>query len=716
MQTKLKKLVGDWCGVLIIVSVMSGLTIGLRWTGWLQPLEWMALDTFFQLRPLEPPDERIVIVGVQESDIQKLEQWPISDKVLATLLNKIKQQKPRAIGLDIYRDLPVSPGHEELLKVFRSTPNLVGVQKVIGNPNSKIAPPPQLERLQQVSAVDVVTDGDGVVRRGMLYVANDKDEQTPSLGLGVAAIYLQKQGITSTPASNGFMKFNQTQLEPFKANDGGYVQADAGGQQILLNYRGPTNSFPQVSLMDVLEDRIFPNLMRDHIVLIGVKAESLNDFFYIPYSRGLINTPTQTSGVEIHANVASQILSSVLDSRSSITVWSKPGENFWIIFWAGIIVVVGWRLQDADDTLNFSIKFSTRMLVALLTGASVLIIFSYSAFIIDGLWTPVVAPLIALCGSAIVFTNYTYISKLRESKASLELKVKERTQELNNKNEQLEQALQQLEAAQEQLIAQARLAFLGETVQEYAHDLNNPLTFINSSADDLIKVAHKMQEEIDEQSEYLDVEDIAIVEIVNGTLPIIVEYSTNIYQFGERAGKLLNRMQQYAREGNFERESIDINSLVKSSIYLATHSLLNTFNYSNIKIKTNYGSSISEVEIVVEDIRRVLINLLDNACYAVYIKSQKLGEEFTPEILVETINLGETVQISVRDNGQGIPQEVLGKIFDRSFTTKPLGEGTGLGLYISHTIIEQEHKGKIKVETELGIYTKFSIVLPQKAA
>lgn len=99
----LKQLTWERCGVIITIPIVSGLVISLRLAGWLQPLEWAALDTFFQLRPLEPPDERVLIVGIQESDIQKLKQWPISDQVLAILLNKIKQQKPRAIGIDIYK-------------------------------------------------------------------------------------------------------------------------------------------------------------------------------------------------------------------------------------------------------------------------------------------------------------------------------------------------------------------------------------------------------------------------------------------------------------------------------------------------------------------------------------------------------------------------------------------------------------------------------------
>ena len=123
-----KKNAWGWVWRGVIFASPTVVIILIRLAGWLQPLEWSALDIYFQLRPIEPPDNRILIVGVEESDIQKLGRWPTSDRVLASLLTKIKLQQPRAIGLDIYRDVPVYPGNEELIKVFKSTPNLVGVE------------------------------------------------------------------------------------------------------------------------------------------------------------------------------------------------------------------------------------------------------------------------------------------------------------------------------------------------------------------------------------------------------------------------------------------------------------------------------------------------------------------------------------------------------------------------------------------------------------
>ncbi|MBA3923355.1 MAG: CHASE2 domain-containing protein, partial [Nostocaceae cyanobacterium] len=170
------------------------MTIAIRMLGWLQPLELAAFDLSFRLRPTEATDERIVIVSIEESDLTRLKQWPFSDAVLAKLLTQISQQKPKVIGLDLYRDLPVEPGHEEITKVFKTTPNLIGIQKVIGDRfSSKVAPAPILAQLGQISANDVVVDTDGVLRRGMLFPI--PGDPLPSLGLAMATAYLKEQGI-----------------------------------------------------------------------------------------------------------------------------------------------------------------------------------------------------------------------------------------------------------------------------------------------------------------------------------------------------------------------------------------------------------------------------------------------------------------------------------------------------------------------------------------
>lgn len=411
MWKKLGQQLWEWRGVFITAPSIAGLLIALRLAGWLQPLEWWALDQSFRLRPLEPADPRIVIVGIDEPDLKKVGTWPVPDAVIAQLLEKLKQQQPRAIGLDIFRDIPIEPGHQTLVKLFKSTPNLIGVEKTVGDgSNFEIAPPPALSQLGQVSAVDVVPDADGKIRRGILFVQAKDGEQVPSLGLTLALMYLETQGTIPDPTAIN-LQLGQAVFTPFEANDGGYTGADAGGYQTLLNFRGPARSFQTVSMSAVLEDRIPPDLVRDRIVLVGVTATSIKDFFYTPYgSEGLTIAPKPTPGVEIQANLTSQILSSALEERPLIKTWSDPLEYLWILLWSWIGATLSWTSRYGRKVTKLlphprSVNLKEWTAVIILVTGSSLIGGCYRAFLV-GWWIPVVPPVLALIGSTVVITGY----------------------------------------------------------------------------------------------------------------------------------------------------------------------------------------------------------------------------------------------------------------------------------------------------------------------
>jgi adenylate cyclase len=380
---KLKQKIWDWRGVLVAAPSVAGLIMVLRLMGWLQSLEWSAFDQFFRTRPLEPIDSRIVIVGINEADLKQVGKWPIPDEVLAKLLNKLKAQQPRAIGLDLYRDLPVEPGHQALIEVFKSTPNLIGIEKVVGGDRGfAVAPPPVLSQKDQVGANDVLVDGDGKVRRGLLYLTPAGRDAIASLGLRLAMIYLEKEGITPKSAQNGLLQLGQAIFVPFEHNDGAYVRTDARGYQMLLNFRGAAGSFRTVSMMDVLEDRVPKDWVRDRIVLVGPTAASLNDFFYTSYSGSHTNVKGRTAGVEIQTSLASQILSSALDGRPLIKTWLDPLEYGWIFLWSCLGAGLAWKLQSLQwRTVGLSVAGG-----GLLGG-------SYLAFL-SGWWIPVVPPLL----------------------------------------------------------------------------------------------------------------------------------------------------------------------------------------------------------------------------------------------------------------------------------------------------------------------------------
>lgn len=400
MWLRLKRFCWKWRGVGITTPSITALILILRSASLLQSAEWAAYDQYFRLRALEPRDDRIVIVGINEADVQKLGQAIIPDGVYAKLLEKLKARHPKVIGLDIYRDQPVEPGHQELVQVFESTPNLVGIQKVVGNSSREtVPPPPVLKATGQVGANDLITDEDGKVRRGLLYVADREGKPVPSFGLYLALFYLEGFGIVpqSIEGTQNW-QLGKTKVVRFGANDGGYVRAPAGGYQVLLNYRKPGRHFDTVSLTDILEDRVSPDWGRDRIILIGAVGESFQDLFFTPYTK---SPSERMAGVEIHANIASQMISAAKDGRPLIKTWSEPLEALWILLWSCIGAILSWRWRYTGRTKSLSCPGT----VGLFLAGSALLGITYTAFL-GNWWIPVVPPLLALVGSAIAITDY----------------------------------------------------------------------------------------------------------------------------------------------------------------------------------------------------------------------------------------------------------------------------------------------------------------------
>ncbi len=412
MQQQLKRFIWNWRGVWTVAPTVALLIITLRLLGWFQAWEWVAFDQYLRTRPQEPVDNRIVIVGINEADLRQVRQWPIPDTVLAQLIEKIKRQNPRAIGLDLYRDLPVEPGHAALVKVFKTTPNLIGIEKVNEqDPSEAIAPPSILAQQGQVGLNNVVVDDDGKLRRGLLSGLKD-GQSIPSFSFLLATLYLQAQNILPQPTATDpkIFRWGKGIFRPFTPNDGGYIHADDGGYQLILNYRGAAQSFRTVSLTQVLEGQIPTQLMRDRIVLIGSTATSLNDFFYTPYSGDRIITLQRTPGIEIHANIISQILSTVLDGRPLIQTWPESVEGLWILFWSFMGATLTWNWQYVSlsnkkpKRRNFSLSPFAFPLSPFLAIGSLFGI-TYASFL-NGWWIPIVPPVLAFSGSAIAITTY----------------------------------------------------------------------------------------------------------------------------------------------------------------------------------------------------------------------------------------------------------------------------------------------------------------------
>ncbi|MEL7141771.1 MAG: adenylate/guanylate cyclase domain-containing protein [Cyanobacteria bacterium J06573_11] len=399
----------QWRGVITITPSVAAVVLLLRCIGLLQTWEWAAFDQYTRLRPTEPTDNRVVIVGLDENDLKALNQSQVSDAVLAELLNKLKEQSPRAIGLDLYRDVPVGAGESELADVYRTTPNLIGIRKVVGEVGREtVAPPPVLAELGQIGANDLMVDGDNTVRRGLLNVQDPDGNTVYSLSLYLALLYLDSEGIGPEMVDEDTWWLGKTLFQPFETNSGGYVRADAQGYQQIIRYRGENQFFETVSFMDVLTGQISEDWATDKVVLIGAVGESSNDHFYTPHSSTLLSNAVDMAGVEIHSNLTSQIISAALEGRPLIRSWSEPVEWLWVLSWSAAGALLIWQIdQGGKRTKGQRTKNQIRG-QRILWVSSTIALLGGSTFIpfLYGWWIPIVPAFLAAIGSATAVTAY----------------------------------------------------------------------------------------------------------------------------------------------------------------------------------------------------------------------------------------------------------------------------------------------------------------------
>lgn len=380
--------------IIVIVIVITA-----RSLGYLQSLELAVFDKFLRLRPPESIDERITIIGIDEKDIQTVKTYPIPDREIAQLINKLQQYKPKVIGLDIIRDLPVEPGHSSLVATFKNTKNLIGIEKVLP---AEFAPPPTLPT-KQVGFVDAMLDDDGNLRRSLLATPTAKDYKY-SLSLKLAEVYLASLGIK---LENGIqnpetLRFGSTELPQFLSNTGGYVKADNGGIQILLNFRSGEKRFRRISLNQLKKGEYNPQWLRDRIIIVGLTAPSIKDNINTAAIRSTDPAPGVVYGVEIQAHAVSQIVSAVLDKRPLLHSWSEEWEYLWILFWGILGISLGRITQNPWKNI----------LVVSIAGVILLGIAYFS--IIFGLWIPVLPGMILLVVNGVVLSAfYQYDRALR---------------------------------------------------------------------------------------------------------------------------------------------------------------------------------------------------------------------------------------------------------------------------------------------------------------
>jgi CHASE2 domain-containing sensor protein len=353
--------VGAFPGLLIIAFVVAA-----RLTGSLQFLELITLDTLMRLRPPEPVDERIVLVGINEKDIQRLKDYPVTDEKIALLINKIQAYNPKVIGLDIIRDKPVNPGNSKLQKLLKENSNIIGIEKIL--PPHPISAQEQLPQ-ERIGFSDVISDIDGKTRR-ILLGTNTSQGFKFSFSLRLAEAYLAPNiSLENGKRDEKTMRFNRTELPRFQSNVGGYVKENDSGLKTLLNFRSGTNTFKLLSFQDIISEDFSPklrNLINNNIVIIGITAESVPDFINTSAVPGTHRG--RIYGIEFHGHAASQILSSVIDNRPLLKTLRDRWEYIWIICWGLIAISLGRKF-------DFSLFKS---IFAVITAGSILIGIGYT--------------------------------------------------------------------------------------------------------------------------------------------------------------------------------------------------------------------------------------------------------------------------------------------------------------------------------------------------
>ncbi|MBK4732654.1 adenylate/guanylate cyclase domain-containing protein [Oxynema sp. CENA135] len=357
--------------------------------GLLQSLELVIYDSLIRWQGDRGFDDRVLVVGISEADITAIETWPPSDRVIAQVLRELQRYDPAAIGLDFVRDIPYSPGHEELVAELEK-PNVFGIRYVGNNPSESTSPPPSLPG-DRVGFNDVVTDPDGVVRRTLMFTSNGQ-QNFISLSLRLALSYLKNYNISPQLHEKKVYQLGNVPLEKLTQTWGAYQTIDPGGYQILLDYRS-LDPVPVVSMQAVLEGAIEPSAIAGKIILIGPVAPSVKDLFLTPYS-ATVNGNRKMPGVLIHAQMVSQFLSAGLDDLAPVSSWPDPVEWGWILAACLLGGAIGLKVSNPWGLSAIAIALGC-----------VLFGFGLLCFL-QRIWIPIATPIVGAFSAGAIAVTY----------------------------------------------------------------------------------------------------------------------------------------------------------------------------------------------------------------------------------------------------------------------------------------------------------------------
>ncbi|GAB4462436.1 MAG: hypothetical protein OHK0037_13340 [Elainellaceae cyanobacterium] len=383
--------------------VVTGAVVAMRQLGLLQGTELETYDTLVRRSPDLGPDERLLVVGISDQDIQSLSQSDIHDGTLAAALQNLEQAEPRVIGLDVGRDLPIGEGREELLRVLQKSDRIIAGCTLSKANEPSLAPPPGVPD-ERVAFTDLPLDPRGIIRRTSLVVTlpfslpqetahrcNTPNPSNPlvSLGLSMALSYLRAEGIEAQPAPRGQIMLGDALLKPLpEGQAAGYRRIGETDYQVMLRYRSASNAAAVVSLTDVLQNRVPPDQIADRMVVIGYTSTIKKDVFQTPYG-GDSDGGEPTPGVIIHAQIASHLVSAAKGERALVWYWPVAVEILWMLGWSLVGGAIAWFITKAHWFL-------------IAEGVAVLVLMGLSYLLfLQGGWVPLAPAAIALLSTAL---------------------------------------------------------------------------------------------------------------------------------------------------------------------------------------------------------------------------------------------------------------------------------------------------------------------------
>jgi CHASE2 domain-containing sensor protein len=660
----------------IIILTLLVHQLGLTW--W---LSLKALDFFIGIKPDEPIDSRIVLVGIAEADIARFQNYPFTESQWASVLKRIEAGKPAVIGFDIFRDYPFPKGDNSLNEVFADNANIYGIAKLAAADPSGVPGPQVLAKRGAVTDVTYFPDRDGITRRAYLWAYPNKYPTVPNLGLQLALHYLEARGIKPSADREGNLRLKGVSIAKMTPDFGDYRDSpsERGGYPILLNWRKPLDRFPVFTVSSVLAPSFDASIFKGKIVLVGVgDTISVQDFLYAPDNKDIW-------GIQYLANITSSILSAVLDGRPLMKSWNNWQESLWIAFWPVVYSLIFWRLS-ARRSRALPLKSAGVLLgiLALVWG------FAYLAFL-NGYWIPVA--LLSLSLPLLFTVNWIglYIDRERRERERLKEET-ERARDFILKNEVFE--------------------FSSPVIRRFLRESYDSVTQFNLIQVQLMRDLTGLQNIFEG---YLSSGTIDIVEARR----YCQEITLKLHDQERHFDSLLFRLSflpggEILLPQNFCLLFDGLPDLTKSFIIFIVEIYQN--NFSELGYLDNViHYRVDPVNIALFPVSpahyvQIITIFIDNALVALSYKRFDTDER--PRVQLNVVTGTAAATISVRDNGSGLPAGIeSARLFDKFTSRWPEpNERLGNELYRCDTLV-RGYGGTLSLQDNDG-YTEVSASIP----